>query len=331
MSLNNYKENLTTHLDLYSEKQSWLKRTIRHSWHISGRCKEGCYLSSKCRCSHVIHDKFGIVEGLMTTINSITAIQKTVDGPSMKDWRGGRAASLNIIPSSTGTAKEEDMLALLKGDEDAEDKMIQTDISDKDLKKLLDQSDLIADGPAKADRKPDFLARYILLLLKYLPLDDNGLVYPHLLMAESKKAIPIAQHHFKHLTETMKPKNHKVTDPESKVMNLADWISEIINEIYHRGYDSVDYEIIRRNNNVSRYARFNAMQAVVLDVLLVLPMLVQRIFNPGPHGLSGKIVMFSHNVIFVVVCACFVYTVGYSVLGRTPKLPIVGDAAGRQF
>ncbi|PWA55025.1 hypothetical protein CTI12_AA433970 [Artemisia annua] len=86
-----------------------------------------------------------------------------------------------------------------------------------------------------------------------------------------------------------------------------------------------------RNNNVSRYARFNAMQAVVLDVLLVLPMLVQRIFNPGPHGLSGKIVMFSHNVIFVVVCACFVYTVGYSVLGRTPKLPIVGDAAGRQF
>ncbi|PWA55026.1 glyceraldehyde-3-phosphate dehydrogenase [Artemisia annua] len=211
-----------------------------------GRCKEGCYLSSKCRCSHVIHDKFGIVEGLMTTINSITAIQKTVDGPSMKDWRGGRAASLNIIPSSTGTAKEEDMLALLKGDEDAEDKMIQTDISDKDLKKLLDQSDLIADGPAKADRKPDFLARYILLLLKYLPLDDNGLVYPHLLMAESKKAIPIAQHHFKHLTETMKPKNHKVTDPESKVMNLADWISEIINEIYHRGYDSVDYEIIRR-------------------------------------------------------------------------------------
>nr|GEZ14001.1 protein TIC 20-II, chloroplastic [Tanacetum cinerariifolium] len=86
-----------------------------------------------------------------------------------------------------------------------------------------------------------------------------------------------------------------------------------------------------RNNNLSRYARFNAMQAVVLDVLLVLPMLVQRIFNPGPHGISGKIVMFSHNVIFVVVCLCFVYTVGFSVLGRTPKLPIVGDAAGRQF
>ncbi|GKC85772.1 glyceraldehyde-3-phosphate dehydrogenase, cytosolic [Tanacetum coccineum] len=53
----------------------------------------------------VINDRFGIVEGLMTTVNSITATQKTVDGPSMKDWRGGRAASFNIIPSSTGAAK----------------------------------------------------------------------------------------------------------------------------------------------------------------------------------------------------------------------------------
>ncbi|OIW02984.1 hypothetical protein TanjilG_13621 [Lupinus angustifolius] len=53
----------------------------------------------------VIQDKFGIVEGLMTTVHSMTATQKTVDGPSMKDWRGGRAASFNIIPSSTGAAK----------------------------------------------------------------------------------------------------------------------------------------------------------------------------------------------------------------------------------
>nr|XP_043606080.1 protein TIC 20-II, chloroplastic [Erigeron canadensis] len=86
-----------------------------------------------------------------------------------------------------------------------------------------------------------------------------------------------------------------------------------------------------RNTNVSRYARFNAMQAVVLDVLLVLPMLVQRILNPGPHGISGKIVMMSHNVIFVFVLICFLYSFGLSVLGRTPKLPFVGDAAGRQF
>ncbi|KAG5527101.1 hypothetical protein RHGRI_028129 [Rhododendron griersonianum] len=53
----------------------------------------------------VIHDRFGIVEALMTTVHAITATQKTVDGPSLKDWRGGRAASFNIIPSSTGAAK----------------------------------------------------------------------------------------------------------------------------------------------------------------------------------------------------------------------------------
>lgn len=53
----------------------------------------------------VINDRFGIVEGLMTTVHSMTATQKTVDGPSHKDWRGGRTASGNIIPSSTGAAK----------------------------------------------------------------------------------------------------------------------------------------------------------------------------------------------------------------------------------
>ncbi len=53
----------------------------------------------------VLHDNFGVKEGLMTTVHSTTATQKTVDGPSMKDWRGGRAASGNIIPSSTGAAK----------------------------------------------------------------------------------------------------------------------------------------------------------------------------------------------------------------------------------
>ncbi|MBN2633667.1 MAG: type I glyceraldehyde-3-phosphate dehydrogenase [Bacteroidales bacterium] len=64
-----------------------------------------CTTNCLAPVTKVLNDKFGIVEGLMTTVHSTTATQKTVDGPSNKDWRGGRAASGNIIPSSTGAAK----------------------------------------------------------------------------------------------------------------------------------------------------------------------------------------------------------------------------------
>jgi len=64
-----------------------------------------CTTSCLAPLAKVVHDKFGIEEGLMTTVHAITATQKTVDGPSKKDWRGGRAAGANIIPSTTGAAK----------------------------------------------------------------------------------------------------------------------------------------------------------------------------------------------------------------------------------
>jgi glyceraldehyde 3-phosphate dehydrogenase len=64
-----------------------------------------CTTNCLAPLAKVLNDNFGIVEGLMTTVHATTATQKTVDGPSMKDWRGGRAASSNIIPSSTGAAK----------------------------------------------------------------------------------------------------------------------------------------------------------------------------------------------------------------------------------
>jgi glyceraldehyde 3-phosphate dehydrogenase len=64
-----------------------------------------CTTNCLAPIAKVLNDKFGIIEGLMTTVHSTTATQKTVDGPSKKDWRGGRTAATNIIPSSTGAAK----------------------------------------------------------------------------------------------------------------------------------------------------------------------------------------------------------------------------------
>merc|ERR1712127_1103747 len=64
-----------------------------------------CTTNCLAPLAKVINDEFGIKEALMTTVHAVTATQQTVDGPSQKDWRGGRAACYNIIPSGTGAAK----------------------------------------------------------------------------------------------------------------------------------------------------------------------------------------------------------------------------------
>ncbi|KAL0402688.1 UNVERIFIED_CONTAM: protein -II, chloroplastic [Sesamum latifolium] len=88
---------------------------------------------------------------------------------------------------------------------------------------------------------------------------------------------------------------------------------------------------IVRNPSLSRYARFNALQALVLDVLLVVPVLLQRIITPGRSGIALKLTAWAHSGLFVFVVGCFVYGLVASVLGKTPYLPLVAEAAGRQL
>ena len=81
---------------------------VNHKKYTSGMnfvSNASCTTNCLAPIAKVLNDRFGIVEGLMTTVHATTATQKTVDGPSMKDWRGGRGAGQNIIPSSTGAAK----------------------------------------------------------------------------------------------------------------------------------------------------------------------------------------------------------------------------------
>ncbi|CAN0068059.1 unnamed protein product [Discosporangium mesarthrocarpum] len=81
---------------------------VNHDKYNSGMAvvsNASCTTNCLAPVAKVIHDNFGLKEGLMTTVHAVTATQKTVDGPSKKDWRGGRGAGFNIIPSSTGAAK----------------------------------------------------------------------------------------------------------------------------------------------------------------------------------------------------------------------------------
>lgn len=90
------------------------------------------------------------------------------------------------------------------------------------------------------------------------------------------------------------------------------------------------YSAVVRNPSFSRYVRFNAMQAVVLDVLLVLPLIIQRILNPR-RGLGFNMLVMTYNALFLFLVLGFLYALVSCILGRTPRLPFVGDAADAQI
>lgn len=89
------------------------------------------------------------------------------------------------------------------------------------------------------------------------------------------------------------------------------------------------YLAVVRNPSFSRYVRFNTMQAVVLDVLLIFPTLVERTFTPR-GGIGFELLVIFYNSVFLFLVACFLFGVVSCILGKTPRLPLVADAADQQ-
>lgn len=90
------------------------------------------------------------------------------------------------------------------------------------------------------------------------------------------------------------------------------------------------FAVVRNQGAFSRFVRFNAMQAVALDVLLIVPDLLAQSFAPSGAGIGLDIFMSAENTVFLFLLVCLLYGSGACLLGMTPRLPIVADAAERQ-
>jgi hypothetical protein len=88
---------------------------------------------------------------------------------------------------------------------------------------------------------------------------------------------------------------------------------------------------IINNQNMSRYTRFNAMQAVLLDIILILPGLVERLFRPPTTGLGLQLYISTYNTVWLFVFFCVAYGVGACLSGQTPRLPFIAEAADQQI
>lgn len=91
------------------------------------------------------------------------------------------------------------------------------------------------------------------------------------------------------------------------------------------------YIAVVQNTKLSRYVRYNVMQAIILDVLLILPQLLERLFaTPGGGGFGAGVIVLLYNTVFLFLFTCFAFGVTSCLLGRSPRLPIVADAADAQ-
>ncbi len=152
-----------------------------------------CTTNCLAPIAKILHDNFGVASGLMTTIHSVTASQKTVDGKSLKDWRGGRAASYNIIPSSTGAAEAvTKVIPALQGRLTGMSMRVPTlDVSVVDLTVNLEKSAKYEDVCAVMKRASENEFKDIIAYTNEDVVSSDFISDPHISIFDSKAGIQL--------------------------------------------------------------------------------------------------------------------------------------------